>query len=248
VPRWSDPRSEPLPPRSRLGAVAGLVPSGSSVADVGTDSAALPFLLLGENRAARCVATDRSAVSLNEARGRCRRHVEAGRLELRRGEGLTPLRAADGLDVLVLSGLGARTIVRILDDPRLAELGLGRLVVQPQTEPARVRRFLFDRGWEIVGERMARERGRDYVAIAAEPTSGRTELEDDPELLVEAGPCLLRSRDPIVADHWRRELRRHERLLSRGATGAGRASAGRRIRLARRILERLARSTDREAE
>jgi len=243
VPRWSAPRPERTGSRPRLRAVARLVPPGSVVADVGTDCAVLPLLLLRANRVARCVATDRNPVALNEALGRCRRHVAAGRLELRLGPGLLPLRVVDRLDVLVLSGLGARTMLRILDDPRLSELGLRRLVVQPQTEPGLTRRFLLDRGFEIVDERMARERGRDYVAIAAEPASGRPATADDLELVLEAGPCLLDSGDPLVADHWRRELRRHERVLSRGASGSGGASAARRIRLARRVLERLSRRT-----
>ena len=245
VPQSPRRRAAPAPPGARLAAAAALVPHGATVADVGTDAAALALWLVESGTAARCIATDRSAAGLAAARLRGSEHVAAGRLELRRGAGLAPLAPADALDVLVLCGLGARTIVRILGEPGLERLGLSRLVLQPQTEPARLRRFLLDRGHAIVAEVLVRERGHDYVVLAAEPCRGarpRAAHAADAEVLAEAGPCLAASSDPLVAEHWRRELERQQRILERGATGAGRARAQRRLALARRVLRRLNRN------
>jgi tRNA (adenine22-N1)-methyltransferase len=149
-------------------AVAELVPEGARVGEVGTDAGALALALLDGGRASRCIATDRSACGLGRARRRGARHIASGRLELRLGSGLAPLAACDRLDVVVLAGMGARSMVRILDDPRLAELSPRRLVLQPQTEPALLRGWLGEHGFAVVGESRAAERGRDYVVIAAE--------------------------------------------------------------------------------
>jgi tRNA (adenine22-N1)-methyltransferase len=149
-------------------AVAELVPEGARVGEVGTDAGALALALLDGGRASRCIATDRSACGLGRARRRGARHIASGRLELRLGSGLAPLAACDRLDVVVLAGMGARSMVRILDDPRLAELSPHRLVLQPQTEPALLRGWLGEHGFAVVGESRAAERGRDYVVIAAE--------------------------------------------------------------------------------
>ena len=157
---------------SRMRAVAALVPPGAAVAEVGTDAAALALALLDTGRVSRCIATDRSAGGLGRALRRAKRHLAAGRLELRLGEGLTPLAARDRLDVLLLAGMGARSMVRILADPRLSELALRRLVLQPQTEPALLRRWLDEHGFEVVDECRASERGRDYLVIAAERQPG----------------------------------------------------------------------------
>lgn len=153
-------------------AVARLVPAGAAVAEVGTDAAALAVALLDSGRAGRCVATDRSAGGLDRALRRGKRHLDRGSLEVRQGEGLAPLLARDRLDVLVLAGMGARTIVRILADPRLAELGLRRLVLQPQTELPFLRGWLLDRGFGVVDELEVNERGRVYVVLAAESAPG----------------------------------------------------------------------------
>jgi tRNA (adenine22-N1)-methyltransferase len=219
----------------RLEAVAELVPDGSVVADVGSDHGLLPAALLARGWARRCVASDRN-------RGRIDRFPVADGLEVRHGPGLGVLRAEDGIEVLTLCGMGARTMLAILGDDRLAALGIRRLVLQPQTEPARLRRWLRRAGWRILAERFVRERGYGYTVISAErgvpfaaphPTLS-------PDDLCEAGPCLVRDRDPRVIAHWRGELRRLERIAAGGPTGADGARVDARIRLARRILAALA--------
>jgi tRNA (adenine22-N1)-methyltransferase len=149
----------------RLATIAALVPDGARVADVGTDRALVPRALLASGRASYCLAIDRSPQVIRAAHAALL-GLGSG-LELRRGNGLAAIEEQDRIDVVVLAGLGARTIVRILDDPRRLTLGLGRLVLQPQTEPERLRAWLEANGLEIVAERRAHERGRSYVVLAA---------------------------------------------------------------------------------
>ena len=152
--------------RGRLATVAGLVPAGSRVADVGTDHGRLPRLLLAHDLARSCVAIDVRAIDAVVP------PRFSGRLEFRRGAGLAALAPADAIDVVVIAGLGARSIVRILDDERRASLGARRFVLQPQSEPALLRRWLASAGLGIVEERVALDRGRLYPVIAAEPAPG----------------------------------------------------------------------------
>ena len=243
------PRSRPLPGGQRLRAVASLVPQGSRVADIGTDHGWLPAILLASGRAAYCVATEVEQHRTFRLAQPCIEAARQGRLELRRGFGLRVLEVVDRIDVIVLSGLGARAATRILEDRSLGDLGVRRLVIQPQSEPARVRRWLAQNGYAIVDERMVRERGRFYVAIAAEPRGDETPQSHprlDPQDLEEAGPCLVRSPDPVVRGYWRRVLRDQEWILSRGSRGAGGAAARRRLERARRVLAVLPRNRSRE--
>lgn len=230
---------------SRLGVLADLVPHGSRVADVGTDRAPLPRLLLDSGRAHFCVATERDALRLERARTACAGRSLAGRLELRSGDGLAPLRSSDRIDVVVIAGLGGASVARILALGCVADLAVRRLVLQPRTEPALVRRWLAENGFRIVDERIGVERGRFFAAIAAE--AGRPTRSHDPapplseEDLLEVGPCLARSGDPRVAAAWRAELVRNEAILrtARGGRGLGRAKAQCRVGLARRVLAAL---------
>jgi tRNA (adenine22-N1)-methyltransferase len=162
----------------RLAAIASLVPQGARVADVGTDRALLPRVLLRTGRASYCLAIDRSPQVIRAARLALAGFD--GPLELRCGDGLAAIVERDRIDVVVLAGLGARSIVRVLDDPRRLLLRPSRLVLQPQSEPERLRGWLAAEGLELVGERHARERGRSYVVLATSALvySARTPRSD----------------------------------------------------------------------
>ena len=208
----------------RLEAAASMVPQGSRVADIGTDHALLPCHLLSSGRAAHCIASD---VRSGWPEGA----FPSRRLELRAGSGLRVLKPEDRIDVVVITGMGGRSIRHILDDDYRHELGIRRAVVQPQKEAADVRRWLAENRYPIIAERMILERRRHYVILAAELVRGEgwhehplLELDD----VVEAGPLLVRSGDPVVRDYW---LKVRQTQLA-----IGRAEAAARLELAERVL------------
>ena len=114
-------------------------------------------------------------------------------------------------------------------------------MLQPQSEIRRLREWLCDRGYLLEDERMVRDRGRDYVALAARTDRPAAEsLLRSPrrELLLEAGPVLIGSADRLVRDHWLREAARLDRVVSR-SRGAAPREARERLDRVTRILELL---------
>ena len=219
-----------------------MIPPDSCVADVGTDAARLPRLLLRLGRARRCIATDVAGKGLASAERLCGPELTGGRLVLRRGAGLAPLAREDGVNVIVLAGLGAHKMVRILGNDRPRELAVGRLVLQPQTDPVLVRRWLLEHDYGIVLETMVRERKNDYSIMAAEPGAaarsswtGPLPLDD----LLEVGPCLIRSSEPLVREHWERERARLEGVVGPEDHGTATVRARERLELVRRVLAQL---------
>ena len=228
--------------RRRFVALAAMIPPDSCVADIGTDAARLPHMLLLSGLARHCIATDVAGKGLDSAERLCGAELTGGRLELRRASGLTALTPEDGVDVIVLAGLGAHKIVRILGDDRPRSLSVGRLVLQPQTDPVLVRRWLLDHDYGIVLETMVRERKNDYVVMAAETTTGAQERWSGPlplDDLLEVGPCLIRSPDPLVREHWEREKRRLEKATSAAIEATATDETRQRLELARRVLAHL---------
>jgi tRNA (adenine22-N1)-methyltransferase len=176
--------------------------------------------------------------SVRRGTSSCRR---SGTLELRCGDGLSVLRPDDRVDVVVISGLGGLRILEILENSpgTLHAVGCERLVLQPQTDLGAVRRSLRRMGFSIVDERLTRERGRLYHALAARrqpdaPHLSHPDLEVDD--LLEAGPRLVRDRDPLLAEYWTIQLTRLERILQCNRAGAAPDGVRRQAAAARRIL------------
>ncbi len=109
----------------------------------------------------RAIAIDRSAHGCAAARENARGLP----IDVRHGDGLAAITEAEAHGVLLIAGVGGPTIEKILSSPLAARFD--RWVLGPQTLVAGVRTFVERAGWRIVEERIAIERGRSYVLLAA---------------------------------------------------------------------------------
>lgn len=153
--------AELAPLSARLAAVAELVPDGLPMADIGTDHARLPTWLVASGRVPRALAIDDKPDPLALAR---RTVAEAG-LEHRVACVLAD--GCAGLDETVrtvtICGMGGAATARIL--ARVSDT-VTRVVLNPNTEPARVRGALAATGWRVDAERVLFG-GRWFTIFAA---------------------------------------------------------------------------------
>ena len=219
-----DDRRTPLSPR--LAALAAAIEPGSRVADVGSDHGLLPIWLAASGRAAFCLATEKSEVLLRRVARPPEAAPWASRLAYRAGHGLAAILPSDRIDTVVLAGLGGPVIVRALGAAGASgSLTTTRLVLQPRSELATVRRWLAEAGWRLVSERLTVERGRFHVTLAAERGDDAEQYRHETlsrEDLYAAGPLLVRSQAAEVRRYW--QLQR-DRLAS--IPGEGRVRAER---------------------
>lgn len=232
--------NDEVPPLSpRLAAIACEIDPGSRVADIGTDHGLLPLWLAARRMAESCLATERNEALLARVARPRASAPWAARVRYRAGDGLAAVRPEDRIDTAVLAGLGGRTIVRLLSAPAAQALALTRLVLQPRSEAALVRRWLSEHGWRPVSESLSVERGRAHLTIAAgrgdDGALYRDRMLTRDDLLF-AGPLLLRSKDPEVARWWRAERARLTEIVSRADSGQASARARAGLARAGRIL------------
>jgi tRNA (adenine22-N1)-methyltransferase len=223
-----------LPPR--LAAVASEIPAGSRVADIGTDHGRLPLWLGATGRAAYCLATEKTPALLARVVRAEAGTPWAARIAYRAGDGLAAILPGDRIDTVVLAGLGGRTIVRLLDEGHAARPKLRRLVLQPRSEAASVRRWLSEHGWRPVSERLVGSRERFHLTIAAEPGDDADVYRNpalDRDDLFAAGPLLVRTAAPELSRLLLLERERFGSILARAGSGAGKARA--RSELARTL-------------
>jgi hypothetical protein len=139
--------------------------SGEVAADVGTGHGRLPVALVERGTCPRVIATEVAAGPGEEA---ARLLAGEGRIELRRGWGLAPLKPGEAR-VLVLAGMGGPTIAGVLERGAAVAGAARRLVLQPQNRPAEVRRWLLTHGFVLEAEELVEEGGHFYPILAAAP-------------------------------------------------------------------------------
>jgi len=164
---------------ARFEAMAGFVCVGERVADIGTDHAILPVYLVREGISPFAILTDISTGPL----GKARVAVDKARLAIERAGGYDrgfDIRLGDGLSVLeegeadtvIIAGIGAETIISILEaDPGKAG-GFGKYILQPRTRTALLEKWLDRSGWDIMTKTVAEERGRLCDIIVCAPKGG----------------------------------------------------------------------------
>ena len=148
----------------RLIQVAGLVPEGARLADVGTDHGYVPIWLLTQGRISSAIAMDVNKGPLLRARENRDKYGLQEVMELRLSDGLEKLRPGEA-DALLIAGMGGPLMIRILEAGRQTTEGIATLILQPQSEIPSVRRYLIGNGFCIDDEIMMKDEGKYYMAM-----------------------------------------------------------------------------------
>lgn len=204
----------------RLYAVAGLVTEGASVADIGTDHGYVPIYLVERGIASKVIAMDVNQGPLNRARMHIVGHGLGDRIEIRLSDGLARIRPGE-VDTVIVSGMGGPLTIRILQEGKEVADQLNALILQPQSEICRVRRFLTENGYRIEQEDMVLEDGKYYPVMRV--VHGTKEPYEEWEYLY--GKRLLEARHPVLLEFLKRELHIKESILEQLAGRSGSESA-----------------------
>ena len=140
---------------ARLQELVDLVPARGAVADIGSGHGLLAMALADAGR--RVIATERTQRALEDLRAAV--VAEGAAVETRMGEGMAALAAGD-VEVVVIAGMGGRSVVRILEEARWLPRWL---VLQPMQDSDMVEAWVVARGWPAEVVEVA-DRGRDYRA------------------------------------------------------------------------------------
>lgn len=144
-----------LPISDRLLACAGFVAQGDRVADIGCDHGYLGIHLLQNGIATHVIASDIRQQPLQSAMRNAAKYGVSDRMSFYLSDGVRAI--SRDFDTMVCAGMGADTMISILESALWLKDTRYRLVLQCQSKTPMLRAYLSENGWRIAEEAVLRD-------------------------------------------------------------------------------------------
>ncbi len=151
---------------SRLMAIANLVRKDKSFADIGTDHAYLPVYLVERGIINRAIAADLRVGPLENAKATVELYGYSDKIELRLSDGLKNFNENEA-DEIAVAGMGGLLISQFINETKWLKNPDIHLILQPMTHIEDVRKTLFDNGFIIDKEIVAKDGNKLYIVLSA---------------------------------------------------------------------------------
>lgn len=180
----------------RLQKIADTVRKSNIIADIGTDHAYIPIYLIKKGIAERAVAADISAGSCKKAQLNIDNNHLADFIDVRCGNGLEVIDKGESIDTIIIAGMGGLLAISVLESNREIVNKAKQIVLQPQRDIDKVRRYIHSIGFRINSENMLVEGDKFYNIIDAD--KGREEYTEIEYLF---GKCLIENKSQILKEY-----------------------------------------------
>ncbi len=219
----------------RLSKVAGFVPKGAGLADIGSDHAYLPANLVKNGLVDHAVAGEVIRGPFLSAKNLVEKLQLTDKVAVRLADGLDAIMAADQISVITICGMGGQLICDILGRGSVGQrlTGKERLILQPNVGESKVRQWLMENFYKIHAEAILEEDHKIYEIIVAEKAADPINYSPK-ELLF--GPCLLTEKNSVFIKKWQQEIHQREKILKKLAEAAT-SQAGKIARITEEIDE-----------
>ena len=187
----------------RLEAISSLVPINSNIIDIGCDHALLDIYLYQKKISNKIIASDINSNALNNAKENIEKNKLSKYIETRLGNGLDTLSKEDNIDTIIISGMGAHTIVGILKNNKYKLENIKTIIIQSNTKLEFLRKEVTKINYLIENEIMVEDNKKIYTIIKL--VKGKKKYTKK-ELYF--GPILLQRKDNLFIENAKKELQK----------------------------------------
>ena len=183
----------------RLQACANFVASGDRVADIGCDHGYLGIYLLQNGIASSMIEADINEGPLQSARHNANKYGVVDKMSFHLSDGANDI--PRDFDTLVCAGMGADTIISIIHHAHdWLSHGKHRLILQCQSKRPELRQWLYDFGYRINRETLAKDGKFVYsiMEVVHDPGYGISPAE------TYITPQLLEDHHPLLPEYYER--------------------------------------------
>ena len=192
----------------RLEAISSLIPNNSKIIDIGCDHGLLDIYLFQKKISKNIIASDINENALNNAKENIKKNKLENFIETRLGNGLDCLNKEDDIDTIIISGMGAHTVVGILRNNLHKLTKINTIVIQSNTKIEFLRKEVTKLNYLIEDELLIEDNKKIYTIIKF--TKGKKKYTKK-ELFF--GPILLKNNTKLFQENNKLELTKLELLL-----------------------------------
>ena len=149
----------------RLEVISSLVPQNSQIIDIGCDHGLLDIYLYEKKISSKIIASDINKNALNNAKKNIQKQKLENYIETRLGNGLGTLTEKDNINLIIISGMGAHTIIDILKNNINKLSKIDTLIIQSNTKIEYLRKEVIKLNYLIEDEIMIEDNKKIYTII-----------------------------------------------------------------------------------
>ena len=157
--------------KKRLLNIINLIDKDKKVIDIGTDHGLVPLYLAKNGISKEILATDISEKSLDKLRSALTPELET-KISTKVSDGFKGI-AEDENQVAVIAGMGANTIIDIIDQSLDFAHNLDYMILASNINTEKLRVYLIDNGFEIINDFLTYDNGKYYDIIKAKFGNGK---------------------------------------------------------------------------
>lgn len=147
----------------RLESLVKYVDKSDRVIDIGCDHALLDIHLIKNNYLDKLIVSDVHKDALNCGISNIKKECLNSKIEARLGNGLEVLNENDNIDTILISGMGTKTILEILNNPYLDRIN--KLILQSNRDYDILRHEVIKLGFFIDKEEVVVDNNKLYIII-----------------------------------------------------------------------------------
>jgi len=194
---------------TRLKTIANMVDKCGVVADIGTDHAYLPIYLIKQGICKEAIASDINKGPVERASENVRREGLDSKICCKLGSGFNTLKPGDA-DCAIIAGMGGNLIRDIIEDKKEVFENLNYAIFQPVQNPEVLRRYIYDKGFEVIDEELCIDDNKFYEIIKVRYSEKPRDVED---IYYEIGEKLVEKKHALLNKYIEYKLEKYNNII-----------------------------------
>lgn len=196
------------------------------IIDVGCDHALLDIFLYQKDPSLNLIASDNKEEPLLKAKSNIKKFGLEKEIQTLLSDGISAINKE--VDTAIISGMGAETIIRILNHENIKYLN--RLIISSNNKYSLLRKTIVEMGF-VINDEIIIEDEKYYQVI--EFIRGK-EVYSKKE--IEYGPILLKNKNPMFYEYYNNILNKLENILKKIPSGRKKSSIEEEIKVLKDLL------------